>query len=88
MHQDVTHFGDVEPFLEENQDVAPTTVKRLRDIIQDENERKNLIIELAAVIDGVKAFVQATYKLESDAPLIFTAYSMLQELTTAPFQRH
>ena len=74
MHQAMTHFGYVEPFLEENQDVAPTTIKRLRDIFQDEDERKNLIIELAAVIDGVKAFVQATYKLGSNARPIFTAY--------------
>ena len=70
----MTHFGGLEPFLGENQDVAPTKIKRLRDVFQDEDERKNLIIELAAVINGGKAFVQTTHKLESGVPLIFTAY--------------
>ena len=51
-------------------------------------KRKSLLIELAAVIDGGKAFVQVTYKLESDVPLIFTAYPMLQDLATAASQRH
>ena len=51
-------------------------------------DRKNLIIEQAAVIDGGKVFLQATYKLESDARLIFTAYSMSQELATAASQQH
>ena len=40
-----------------------------------------------SLMDG-KAFVQATYKLESDACLIFTACSMLQKLATAASQRH
>ena len=29
VHQFMTHFEDVEPLLEENQDVAPTTIKHL-----------------------------------------------------------
>ena len=51
-------------------------------------DRKNLIIEQAAVIHGGKVFLQATYKLEIDTCLIFTAYSMSQELATAASQQH
>ena len=40
-------------------------------------------IELAITVDAGKAFVEATYYLEEDGPLIFTCYEKIQELKGA-----
>ena len=44
-------------------------------------------MELAAVIDGGKPFVKATYILEGDGLPVISAYSTLQALSTAAAQR-
>ena len=44
---------------------------------------RDLDIELAAMIDAGKHFVQATYYLEGDCPLVFTCYERLSALAHA-----
>ena len=44
---------------------------------------RDLDIELAAMIDAGKHFVQATYYLEGDGPLVFTCYEHLSALAHA-----
>ena len=44
---------------------------------------KVLDIELAATIDADKHFVQATYYLEGDGPLVFTCYERFSALAHA-----
>ena len=43
-------------------------------ILSDQENLKRLKLELAAVIDWGEVFVKATYNLEGDGPLSFTAY--------------
>ena len=78
MNQVLTQFGDIEPFLEENQVIAPRLADYLRVLLEDQDSRKLLIVELAAVIDAGELFVKATYILEGDGLLVFSAYSTLQ----------
>ena len=87
MNQVLTQFGDIEPFLEENQDIAPRLADHLRVLLEDQDRRKLLIMELTAVIDAGELFIKATYILEGDGLLVFSAYSTLQALSTAAAQR-
>ena len=52
----------------------------------DGDSRKQLIIELSAVMGAGKSFVQATYVLEGDGLLVFSTYATLQALSTAANQ--
>ena len=88
MNSVLTQFGDIEPFLEENQDIAPRLANHLRVLVEDQDRRKLLIMELAAVIDIGEPFVKATYIPEGDGLLVFSAYSTLQALSTAAAQRN
>ena len=74
MKQVLEYFGDVEPFLRENENdhLAPATTGQLLDIFSDASDAKELELELAALIDRGSYFVTATYYLEGDRPLIFS----------------
>ena len=90
INQVLAQFGDIKPFLEENQDIAPCLADHLRVLLEDQDRRKLLIMELAAVIDAGEPFVKvtATYIVEGDGLLVFSAYSTLQALSTAAAQRN
>ena len=59
-------MGDVEPFLRENDNLSPVCRASLLEIFDDPITARDLDIELAAMIDAGKHFVQATYYLEGD----------------------
>ena len=61
MEQLMRYFGDVEPFLEQNQDVATRITNHLRVFLADEEERKQLLMKLSTVVDVEEPFVKATY---------------------------
>jgi len=42
-----------------------------------------LKVEFAAIVDAGKQFVQATYKLEGDGPLVFQVYEIISALNTS-----
>jgi len=42
-----------------------------------------LKVEFAAIVDAGKQFVQATYKLEGDGPLVFQVYEIISALSTS-----
>ena len=63
-------FGDVEPFLRENDNLSPVCRASLLEIFDDPVTARDLDIELAATIDAGKHFVQATYFLEGDVGYI------------------
>lgn len=88
MEHAMTYFADIELFLQENQDVAPRNSGHLQVLLTDVERRKRLMMELAAVVDAGGNFVKATYQLESDGLLVFSAYSTLQGLSTAAAQQH
>ena len=56
--------GDIQPFLEENTDLGPATRSKMLSILQDPRRTVVLQIEVAALVDAGKQFVQATYRLE------------------------
>ena len=68
------------PIVEENSDLAPATRQKLLSILQDTQKYSNLQLELAAVIDAGKPFVQATYRLEGDGALVFSCFDVLASL--------
>ena len=76
-------FGDVEPFLRENDNLSPVCRASLLEIFDDPVIARDLDIELAAMIDAGKHFVQATYYLEGDGPLVFACYERLSALAHA-----
>ena len=75
-------FGDVEPFLREN-DVSPMCRKKLLELLDDPASVRDLELELAAMVDAGKHFVSATYYLEGDGPLVFSCYERLSGLAHA-----
>ena len=79
-------FGEVQTFLDDNGDVAPKTMDHIRVIFNDEERRKELQLEMAAVVDaGQQHFVRAAYSLKGDGPLVFSAF---QKLHSAALSEH
>ena len=70
-------FGDIEPFLSKNTDLGPSSHPKLLAILTDHEKLKHLKFELAAIIDWGGVFFKATYNLEGDGPLSFTAYEVV-----------
>ena len=70
-NQIMVQFGDVEPLLCRNEDIAPATKAKLLSFFTDNERKSKLKMELAVVIDYGENFVKATYDLEGDGPLIF-----------------
>ena len=66
------YFADVEPFVRENDHLAPATRAHLMEIFNSPADSKDLELELAAFVDGGNHFVSATYYLEGDGPLVFS----------------
>lgn len=81
--QIMLQFGDIEPFLNSNPDLGPSSRPKLLAILADQEKLKCLKLELAAVIDWGEVFVKATYNLEGDGPLSFTAYEEVNTVATA-----
>ena len=81
-------FGDVQPFLEENDEISPINRSKMLAILQDPQRRPYLMVELAIVVDAGKQFVQATYNLEGDGPLSFTCYEQLEAVYQSTRVRH
>ena len=71
-------FGEIEPFLIENDDLAPRTKQKMINILQDPTNNAYLQVEMAAVVDAGREFVKSTYKLEGDGPLVLDCYECLQ----------
>ena len=82
-HQLLLFFGDVLPFLENNQDVAPKLTGRLSANIHDPQQLCHLKLELAVVVDIGQHFVKATYDLEGDSALALCCYERLQAVCNA-----
>ena len=61
MKQVMELYGDVEPFLRENNDLSPATREHLMNIFDNLDEAVDLELELAALIDAGAPFVSATY---------------------------
>jgi len=79
-HQILVQFGDVTPFLDKHDKIAPTTRAKLLEILYDTRKKAFLQMELAAVVDAGEPFVKSTYTLKGDGPLVFKCYDNIQVL--------
>ena len=70
------YFGDVVPFLRENENLSPATRQHLLEIIDNPRDLQDLRLELAVIVD-------AAYYLEGDGPLIFSCYERLSAVSNA-----
>ena len=57
-------------------------------ILQDPSKKTHLKVEMAAVVDAGKQFVQATYKLEGNEPLVLYCYEYIEAAVHAIQVRH
>ena len=77
------YFADVEPFVRENDHLAPATRTHLMEIFNPPGDFKDLELKLAAFVDGGNHFLSATYYLEGDGPLVFSCYGRLATVSNA-----
>ena len=77
LKQVMEYFTDVEPFLRENEHLAPATSRHLVEIFDNPNDTVDLELELASLVDGGAHFVLAACYLEGDGLLIFSCYECL-----------
>ena len=83
MNQVFQQFGDVEPFLQNNEDVGPSTWGKLMEILSNSQQLITLKMELSSVIDVEVHFVKATYRLKGDGILVLNCYEEILKLRSA-----
>ena len=83
MNQILELFGDIEPFLKSPEEFSGNTRSKLLEYFATPQMRHSLKVELAAVIDAGKSFVQATYKLEGDGPIAIECYETISSLSVS-----
>ena len=69
LNQLLLQFGDVEPFLRNN-DVGSAIRPKLLEILAATQKRNLLRTGLAGVVDSGEHFVKVTYQLEGNGPLV------------------
>ena len=70
-------FGDIQPFFEENTNFGPATRSKMLSILHDPSKKTYLMLEMAAVVDAGRQFVQTTYNLEGNGPLVLQCYEQI-----------
>ena len=86
--QILTAFGDVETFIMSNDDLPPASSGKLREILNDPAKLRKLKVELAIMVDAMRLFVNATYKLEGDSALSLIVYEQLSILYASISTQH
>ena len=77
------YLADVEPFVRENDNLAPATRAHLMEIFNSPGDSKDLELEKATFVDGGNNFVSATCYLEGNGPLVFCCYERLATVSNA-----
>ena len=71
------HFGDIEPFLRQNNDhIGPTTRPKLLSFFADQQK-----LALLQLVDWGEPFVKATYFLKGDGPLALECYEAIHKVS-------
>ena len=84
MRQIHNSFGDVQELLKySNFDLPRASSLKLRKILDDVTSNVKLQMELAIMVDAMEPFVQATFNLEGDGPLVLLAYEEIHKLYCA-----
>ena len=82
MHKQLLlQFGDIAPFLQNNEDIAPATRAKLLPYFPNDHKKIALQLELGAIMDS--PFVKATYLLEGDGPLALEAFEIVHTVAAA-----
>ena len=76
-------FGDIHPFLLENEDIGPSTRPKLLAFFSDQQKLAILKLEIAAVVDWGEPFVRACYYLEGDGPLALDCYETIEKVSAS-----
>ena len=76
-------FPDVVPFPRENEEIPPANRRHLLEVVDYPEILQELRLELAVLIDARVHFVNATYYLEGDGPLIISCYERLSAVAQA-----
>lgn len=79
----MVQFGDLEPFLQRNVDIAPATRAKLLPFLSDLQRKGMLQIELAAIIDFGEPFVKATYNLGGDGAQALECYEIITAISAS-----
>ena len=80
MKQMLLYFGDIAPFLNENDDIGPALRPKLLDVLSNPQKYAHLCIELASIVDWGEPFVKACYFLEGDGPLAVDCYEAVERI--------
>ncbi len=83
MRQILVQFGDVQAFLQQNEDISPATRPKLLEVLNDPRQLIVLKMELASVVDVGVHFVKATYDLEGDGVLVLNCYEQILKIRAA-----
>ena len=73
----------MQPFLEQQDGLGQATRSRMLSILQDPSKKMYLKVEMAAIVDVGKQFIQATYKLEGNEPLVLYCYEYIEAFAHA-----
>ena len=71
-------LGDIQLFLEENSDTGAVVHSGMLAILQDPTKSAYLKVELTVIVDAGWQFVQATYNLVGDGPLVLHCYELIE----------
>jgi len=74
-------FRNVESFIKHDEQFSNSTRTKLAEYFEDSRKLECLKVEFAAIVDTGKPFVQATYKLEGDGPIVFQCYEIISALS-------
>ena len=80
MKQTFLYFGDIAPFLAENDDIGSALRPRLLDVLNDLQKCASLQIGLAGVVDWGEPYAKACYFLEGDGPLAVDCYEAIKRI--------
>lgn len=83
INQMIDLYGDMQPFLEENEDIGLATRRKMLEMLHNHQKQVLLQIKLAVTVDGGLPLVQATYRLEGDGPLMFTCFEEVEKVFQA-----
>ena len=72
------YFGDIEPFLEENDDTGPSLRPKLLAYFHTPQTKSKLQIEIAATVHWGEPFVKACYDHEGYGPLALECYERVK----------
>ena len=77
------YFGEIEPFLQENDDIGHSIRPKLLSFFTDAQKKANLQLEVALTVDWGEPFVKACYFLEGDGPLALECYETTTKVSAA-----